>query len=173
MCGWFPCWDTSALLSLAGYLNIVRCIATEQWSGNEKVTGECNLKTTSPPGAAVSCGHIFSCISVVSQLFVLFWISCNWKAVFGFVLGGNKFLSDLIIISDSFVIWKCLCDSLQVLSRWLLLVSWKAMAPQIFLYTFIYLPPIILWAHENEHKTSLAFFFLISSPIFYIGCFCQ
>lgn len=107
MCGWLPCWGTSVLLSLAGNLNIVRCIATEQRSGNEKVTWKCSLKTTSPPCAAVSYGHRFRCISVVSQLFALFCISYNWKAVSGFVLGGNKYLSDLIIINDSFVIWRC------------------------------------------------------------------
>lgn len=162
MCGWLPYWSTSVLLSLADNLNIVRCIATEQWSGNEKVTWKCSLKTTSPPCAAVSYGHRFRCISVVSQLFALFCISYNWKAVSGFVLGGNKYLSDLIIISDSFVIWRCLCDSLQVLSCLLSLVCWKAMIPQMFLYTFIYLPPITLWAHENEHKTSLTFLSLIS-----------
>ena len=110
---------------------------------------------------------------VSSRLFDLFCISNNWKAAFVFVLGWNKFLSDLFIISDSLVIWKCLCDSLQVLSPWLSLVCWKAMAPQMFLDTFMYLPPVTLWAHENEHEASSTFLSLFSSPIFYIGCFCQ
>lgn len=33
---WLLCWGSSVLLSLAGNLNIVRYIATEQWSGNSK-----------------------------------------------------------------------------------------------------------------------------------------
>lgn len=151
-----------------------RYVATEQWSGNSKVTWDSNLKARPPPCVAVSYGHWFGCISMIpSRLFDSFCLSYHWKAAFVFILGGNKFLSDLIIISDSFVIWKCLCDSLQVPSPWLSLVCWKAMTPQISLDTFMYLPPISLWAHENEHKASSTFLSLFSSSNFYIGHFCQ
>ena len=37
----------------------------------------------------------------------------------------------------------------------------------------MYLPPITLQAHEDEHEASSTFLSVFSSPIFYAGHFCQ